>query len=252
MDCCFAGSGHKGAGNSQRTYDLLAACDGDAETNAPGDTSFTQRLIATLDRLLDEGGDQRILTTRLVEEMNRGHEVHARLFDRFKRNDGRVVQLKPLTKQSKKETKKLASNFKLQPGEEAGVTLRFSLQDPQLPKKKIEDWAMELIQACKSVGVSLRRIDWVKMEKNNPGQRLQRLVHDVVSQDKKGNARRRFQQAVRRVIIQNRRGTGRVGKRARSKEPSPVTPKRRASDKLLTPLTQSNPRLMTPDSNFEE
>ena len=221
-------------------------------TPAPSEGSFTRRLTATLNRLLDEGGDQRILTARLVEEMNQGCEMHAHLYDRFKRDDGRVVQLKPLTKQSKRETKRLASDFKKQPGEEAGVTLRFSLQDSQVSKKKIEDWAKELIRACKAAGISPRRIDWVKMEKNNPGQRLQRLVHDIVSQDRKSSPRRRFQQAIQTVIMQNRLPSSRVAKRPRSTESSPVMPKRRTSDRMLTPLTRSTSRLMTPESNVGE
>lgn len=250
LDCCFASSGHKGCTDSRRTYDLLAACDKDEETPAPGESSFTQRLINTLERLLAEEGDQRILTTRLLEELNKDCEKPAHLFDRLKKNDGRHVQLKPVTRRSKRETKKLAIDFKKQAREEAGVNLRFSLQEKDLPRKKIEDWAQALVHACQSVDLPIRRIDWVKMEKNNPGQRLSSIV-EIVTQNNKNSPKRRFQRAIESVIEDNRSAARKANKRNRSKDPSPLSPKRRASGKLLAPLirTRSSSRPLTPESN---
>ncbi|KAF2626411.1 hypothetical protein BU25DRAFT_98040 [Macroventuria anomochaeta] len=246
LDCCFASRGHKGSDDSRRIYDLLAACDRDETTPAPCPTSFTERLVATLEKFLNDPDDQSILTTKLLEEINKDCDSPAYLFDRLKKNDNRHVQLKPLSEQTTEEAKELAIKFKNQPPEEAGVSLRFSLQKQDLSKKKIEEWAQALITACETV-VPLRRIDWVKMEKNSPGQRLQRLV-DIVHQAK-NNPRQRFRKAIETVIENNETAARRANKRSRSEDPLPVTSKRRASGNLLTPFIGLNPGPMTPESN---
>ncbi|KAJ4370824.1 hypothetical protein N0V86_008517 [Didymella sp. IMI 355093] len=122
FDCCFA-SDVKGCQDSRRIYDLLAACPKGAFTPAPGPESFSRRLVETLNRLLDEDADQRILTTRLLEEMNMRYHTPAKLHDRLHKDDGRHVQLRPISGQSKQKTEKDAKNFSLRPMEEAGLTI---------------------------------------------------------------------------------------------------------------------------------
>lgn len=244
LDCCFASRGHKGCDDSRRIYDLLAACDRDEYTPAPCPTSFTERLVFTLDKFLEDPDDQCILTTKLLEEMNRTSESPAFLFDRLGKRDNRHIQLKPVSKQTKEEAKQLAIDFMNREPEEAGVHLRFSLQTQDLSKKKIEGWAQAIVTACEMV-VPLRRIDWVRMEKNTPGQRLQRLV-DIVHQAR-NDPKLRFRRAIETVIERNEAAAGRIHKRSRSREPSPDPSKRHAPGKL-SPEDNTCTRFLTPDS----
>lgn len=178
FDCCFA-SDVKGCQDNRRIYDLLAACPKGGFTPAPGPDSFSRRLIDTFNRLLDEDADQRILTTRLLEEMNKQCQTQVRLHDRLHKDDGRHVQLRPVSGQSKQKTEQDAKQFNQRPMEEAGVKLRFSLQTRDIPKKKMEKWAHELIKACDAASIPLRRIDWIKMEERHPKQMFRHAVKQV-------------------------------------------------------------------------
>lgn len=232
LDCCFAGNGHKTPAiglasrknrDSNRICDLLTACDRDKYTPAPGPNSFTNALINTLNRLLDEDPNQCILVTRLVKEINNWYGTDARLFDRLRKEDGRHVQLQPLSTR-----KKRLLPFKYEVAERAVVNLRFSLAERDLSQSAIEKWAQELISACNDGVIPIRRIDWIGMERNNPGERFRRVVEMISSDTNK--PKERFRRAVKTVIENNKEGTGQVRKRTRSDEPSPGVAKRLLSE----------------------
>ncbi|KZM21040.1 uncharacterized protein EKO05_0011167 [Ascochyta rabiei] len=176
LDCCFASDAQKGRHHSRRIYDLLAACPKGGNTPAPGEFSFTRSLINTLDRLWAADPDQRILTTRLLEEITRNSGGQAKLHDRLYKDDGRHVQLRPIDGQSKEQTQHDAEQFDSSPLEEAGVKLRFSLQAKDITQVKIEAWAQRLVKASQDANIPLRRIDWLRMDNNEPGQRLRNVV----------------------------------------------------------------------------
>ena len=177
FDCCFASDAHKGRHHSRRIYDLLAACPEGGSTPAPGKTSFTRSLINTFDRLWKVDSDQRILITKLLEEMGRDSSTQAKLHDRLHKDDGRHVQLTLINGQSKEETERDAEKIESSELEGAGVKLRFSLEAKDVNQRGIERWAQHLVKATQDVGLTLRRIDWVKLESNERGQRFRNVAN---------------------------------------------------------------------------
>lgn len=244
FDCCFASNGHKGGQDSRRIYDLLAACPKGDTTPAPGPNSFTRRLINTLDRLLDENSDQRILTTRLLEELNKKSRTQAELHDRLYKEDGRHVQLRPINGQSKQKTKQDAKAFNAKASEEAGIKLRFSLQERDMPKEKIELWAQELIKACDTAGVPVRRIDWIKMEERHPKQMFRHAVKAV----RRMNRRR----SIEFDDEETTETKPALKKRLRSNSLSPSMAKRRLKESSATSEVPSLSGLLTPQSTRGE
>ncbi|KAF3037639.1 hypothetical protein E8E12_005056 [Didymella heteroderae] len=182
FDCCYA-SNVKGCQDSRRLYDLLAACPEGKPAKAPGKGSFSQRLINTLNEMLDEDPDQRILTTRIMDDMNKECRFPIKLHDRLHKgkSDGRHVQLVRINDGSKKKTQNAAKRFQKRAREEARVTLRFSLYESQLSQGQIEKWAGHLVTASNSTKASipLRQIEWVRMEKS-PGGRWRDAIGTVI------------------------------------------------------------------------
>ena len=249
LDCCYASDAHKGSRGDRRIYDLLAACPPGKSTPAPGIKSFTRRLINTLNDLLNKDKDQRILTTRLMKEINQiNPSLHnpVKLHDRLHKgiNDGRHVQLVRINVDSKSKTEEDARSLEKKPHEKASVLLRFSLYKPMEAQEVIETWAYKLIKACDGdddPDVTLRRIDWVKMEQTEPGKRL----YDAVA----GTSPREHLRKIIRTVIRSNNALGRSKKRARSKEPPSTTAKRQASGDPLVPFDKPKAEPMTPDSN---
>jgi hypothetical protein len=262
FDCCYASNAQKACDDSHRIYDLLAACSEGKTTPAPGKGSFTQRLVDTLDRLLKEEASQHILTTRLMEEMNKDCRFPVKLHDRLHKDarDSRHVQLVRINSKTIKMTQKDVEEYKKKKKvEEARVTLKFSLYNPDMPQVTIEKWAQQLVSASERAGVPLRRIDWVCLERNKPGDRLQFLVDTVTKNSPIHNPSQRLRRAIGKVIEDNRSALNGVHstedrsyskKRSRSREPPNSTPKRQISDKLTTNGNRSSPRFLTPESNL--
>lgn len=252
LDCCYASDAHKGSRGGRRIYDLLAACPAGKSTPAPGDRSFSRRLIDTLNGFMDEDEDQRILTTRLMKEINQTNadcRTPVKLHDRLHKgvSDGRHVQLVRINGDSKSKTEEDAKEFKEKPNERASVMLRFSLHDPNMSQKKIETWAHRLIKACDGgddVDVALRRIDWVRMEQTEPGQRFLSVVDTVT-----GTSPREHLRKVVKTVIKNNKASKKPRKRTRSKDPPFAMTKRRTSGRLSVPATRSSSRPLTPESN---
>lgn len=251
LDCCYASDAHKGFQGGRRIYDLLAACPPGKPTPAPGARSFSRRLIDTLNRLLDEDESQRILTTRLMKEINQinpGFHHPVMLYDRLHRGmtDGRHVQLVQIDKDSKLKTEEDVKVSDNKPHERASVVLRFSLHDPRMTQTKIESWAHRLIRACngdEDVDVALRRIDWVEMQKTEPGDRFRNLVDIMAVQ---AGPRDHFRRIVRAVVANNR-----LSKKRSLPELDPSLPpaKRRSSSGLSNGTTRSTSEPLTPESN---
>lgn len=168
LDCCFASNAHKGLNESTKIYELLAACPRDEPTVAPGDKSFTRRLINSLKSLVGGHKPQRILTTKLLATLNKHPGSSARLHDRLHSEYERHVQLTPIVKRSQQEAKEEAEAVQARLPELAAVKLRFSLQERELSQQKIENWAKELLKASKEAKIPIRQIDWVKMSETGP------------------------------------------------------------------------------------
>lgn len=85
------------------------------------------------------------------------------LWDRLHKHE-RHVQLAPLTKDKNSSMLK-EKRFSERPPERAWVKIRFSLQNPLVNQKQIEDLAREFPAAFERANIKgLRRIDWLKME----------------------------------------------------------------------------------------
>jgi hypothetical protein len=251
LDCCYAGNAQKGCQDSHRMYDLLAACPAGKTTPAAGKASFSRRLIDILDDMLNRNPGQRLLTTRLLAAINKDRRIPAMLHDRLHKdsNDQRHVQLVRIDGESKSKTKEDARVFNEMPKEKARVTLQFSLSEEEMSENTIETWAQQLIESCNSSSVPLRRIDWLKMEKNLPGERFSTVVDAVNPRRKKlSRGRQRFQRVISTIIQKNSRRLANSRKRSRSRDPPSSPPKRQASSNLLTTDVSSKSRPMTPES----
>lgn len=248
FDCCYA-SNVKGCQDSRRLYDLLAACPEGKPAKAPGKNSFSQRLIDTLNKMLDEDLDQRILTTRIMDEMNKECRFPVKLHDRLHKgkSDGRHVQLVRINDGSKKKTQNAAKRFQKVAREEARVTLRFSLYEAALSQVQIERWAGHLVTASNSTkaNIPLRQIEWVRMEKS-PGGRWRDAIGAVI----KNHPAQRFRDTVNTAIENTTSEIDRPETRKRThQQPASTGAKRQAQGLHLTPGSRSSPRFMTPESN---
>lgn len=231
-----------GSGGARRIYDLLSTGTGDRTMPNPNSMSLTQCLITVLNKLLDMDADQTILTSRLLEEVNKIYEKTAQLHDRLMNSDGRHVQLRRLNSQIRKVTKKLAHESKMRGTEAAVINLRFSLSERDIPQSTIEKMALALVNACMTAGAPLRRIDWVRMEEREPGERFSSIVDMVSTRRIPNRARERFRRVVRTVITNNKKAATRTNKRPRSTEPSPAMSKRQVLESSFTHIGKSSPR----------
>lgn len=160
LDCCFASNAQKGFIEERRCYELLAASPMNQMTRAPGPDSFTTALIKSLKELLEEYKDRNFTTTKLQDKMNRDRDTPAMLWDRLDKHE-RHVQLAPLDKATVKVKEK---SFECAEPEKAWVKLRFSLKEPQLLQRQVEELARRLPTAFEEAKIALRRIDWIKMD----------------------------------------------------------------------------------------
>ncbi|KAF1926376.1 uncharacterized protein M421DRAFT_422713 [Didymella exigua CBS 183.55] len=248
FDCCYA-SNVKGCQDSRRLYDLLAACPEGKPAKAPGKDSFSQRLIDTLNEMLDEEPDQRILTTRIMDEMNKECRFPVKLHDRLHKgkSNGRHVQLVRINDGSKKKTQNAAKNFKGKAREEARVTLRFSLYAADLSQGQIEKWAEQLVPASNNskANIPLRQIEWVRMEKS-PGGRWRDAIDTVM----KNRPAQRFRDTVHTALENTAIQSSRPDTRKRAQQhPASSGAKRQAQGLHLTSVSRSSPRFMTPESS---
>ncbi|KAF2995095.1 Phosphatidylinositol-4-phosphate 5-kinase [Curvularia kusanoi] len=164
LDCCYAGSAHKGVGGERRTYELLAACHKGQKTRGPGPNSFTTRLLNALEQLLVDPKEPPIIMTRLQNNINTRDPqglTPVMLLDRLDNHVGRHLQLAPVQERTKEKNEQ----FQQRPNEKSVVKLRFSLEVEELSQNQIEDWAHELSKLCQSPAkIPIRRIDWMKVE----------------------------------------------------------------------------------------
>jgi hypothetical protein len=167
LDCCYAGGAHKGSTRHTRTYELLAACSKDDTTPAPGPNSFTSRLLNAIEKSLDTPESSPIVTTWLIDMINRKKRRNSAIserHDRLSRHDGHV-QLAPVQKFTPQEDETTKS--KPTP-EKAVVQLRISLAHSQLNPDQVKDWGEELIKASQKVNMPVLRIDWLKVRVDRP------------------------------------------------------------------------------------
>ncbi|KAJ4316065.1 hypothetical protein N0V94_005623 [Neodidymelliopsis sp. IMI 364377] len=184
LDCCYAGSAHKGADGECRTYELLAACHKNGRTKGPGPNSFTTRLLDALERLLDKPQHRPITMTRLADTIITcdGHGVSPPyLLDRLDDHLGRHVQLAPVNKRSKQENEA----FQQRPREKSVVKMRFSLEVDVLSPDLIERWARELAKMHRKEKIPVRRIDWMRVGRRQTSKRWQDVMKHIQMENKK-------------------------------------------------------------------
>jgi hypothetical protein len=170
FDCCYASNAMKGYAEDHRVYELIAASPKNHPTPAPGENSFTRRLIDSLRELLEEHKGGCFPTNKLVariskkyEMSSRGPKVPAELHDRLERYSGRHIEL---ARVDNKTTERKQEMLDRQPVEMAHLDLRFSLQKPLLKQEQIESLAPKLRAAFENANIQLCRIDWDKFVPN--------------------------------------------------------------------------------------
>jgi hypothetical protein len=162
LDCCYAGGAHKGSPRHTRTYELLAACSRDKKTPGPGPHSFTSRLLNAIEESLDAPESGPMVTTRLIDMVNRKkrrHSANAERHDRLSKHDGHI-QLAPVEKFTEQED--ITTKSKPIP-EGAVVKLRISLEHARLGPEQVKLWGQELFKAGQTAGIPVLRIDWLKV-----------------------------------------------------------------------------------------
>ena len=168
FDCCYASNASKGYAEDHRVYELIAASPKDSTTPAPGENSFTSRLIASLRELLEEHNGGCFTTSKLVATINRKHKKSpkgrpAMLHDRLETYHNRHIKLSRVDNEAAELKQEILDQ---QPVEVAHLDLRFSLQKPDLDQEQIEILAPELRSAFEKAKIPLCRIDWSKFVPN--------------------------------------------------------------------------------------
>lgn len=163
FDCCYASNAHKGYAEDFRAYELIAASPKDSTTPAPGENSFTSRLITSMRELLEEHSGRSFSTVELLARINEqaGNSgkrmLPALLHDRLTRYSGRHIKLARLID---KATDLKGEMHDQQPVEEAHLNLRFILQEQDLRQEQIEVLASELHNAFKKTNIQLANVEW--------------------------------------------------------------------------------------------
>lgn len=102
------------------------------------------------------------------------------------------------------------------------MKLRFSTKDPQLSREQIEGLAHQLPTACENAGITVHRIDWIKMESTSTPTSstylLPGLVHSVTAVNR---MRRRSQSPLRSNLGSNSDASP-IFKRRRTNDMSPT------------------------------
>lgn len=168
LDTCYASNVTKGAQDTGRAYQLLAASGHNRLTAGPGHRSFTTAMIESLKECLDENGDKPFSLWKLSSKINeKQYRRQNPCFphDRLKKHD-RQIELAPLKeKRSKKDDNKMILT---QRTNGVDLTLCFALGFNPLTQDHIEKLARGLPQAFETAGLMLQRIDWVNLEQRPP------------------------------------------------------------------------------------
>lgn len=160
----------KGWAEDHRVYELIAASPKDFPTPAPGENSFTRRLIDALRELLEEHKGGCFPTDKLVDRINKnnqtphkGPKLPAVLHDCLQKFSGRHIELARVDNKVAELKQELLDQ---QPVEMAHLDLRFSLQKPVLKREQIEALAPKLQAAFQKANIHLCRIDWDRFVQN--------------------------------------------------------------------------------------
>ncbi|KAB2580323.1 hypothetical protein DBV05_g1274 [Lasiodiplodia theobromae] len=168
LDTCYASNVTKGAQDTGRAYQLLAASGHNRMTAGPGHRSFTTAMIESLKECLNENGDKPFSLWKLSSKINeKQYRRQNPCFphDRLKKHD-RQIELAPLKeKRSKKDDNKMVLT---QRASGADLTLCFALGFNPVTQDHIEKLARGLPQAFETAGLMLQRIDWVNLEQRPP------------------------------------------------------------------------------------
>ncbi|OJD35112.1 homeobox domain containing protein [Diplodia corticola] len=168
LDTCYASNVTKGAQDTGRAYQLLAASGPGRMTAGPGRKSFTTAMIESLKECLNENGHKPFSLWKLSSKINeKQYRRQNPCFphDRLKKHD-RQIELAPLKgKRSERDENKMAL---MQRTSAADLTLRFALGSKSFTREHIEKLTRELPKAYESAGLKLQRIDWVGLEERPP------------------------------------------------------------------------------------
>ncbi|KAL1627913.1 hypothetical protein SLS54_002180 [Diplodia seriata] len=164
LDTCYASNVTKGAQDTGRAYQLLAASGPGRMTAGPGRKSFTTAMIEALRECLKENGYKPFSLWKLSSKINeKQYRRQNPCFphDRLKKHD-RQIELAPLKgKRSERNENKMAL---MQRTSAADLTLRFALSSKSFTPDHIEKLTKELPKAYELAGLQLQRIDWVGFE----------------------------------------------------------------------------------------
>jgi hypothetical protein len=153
---------------------LLAASTLEGYTNEPGEKSFTTAFCDSLEELILESKGESFSVIQLWERINTKRASDAALiWDRLKRFT-RNIDLYHLSSNTMRH-----ASFEKQDPERSSLVLRLSLRTPDLDDTNIDTLARQLHIACKTSGISVRQIEWVKMEQPTPGKTFRKVVKTV-------------------------------------------------------------------------
>lgn len=175
LDCCCASTAAvKGRSSEMRAYQLLAASTLDGYTNEPGERSFTTAFCDSLEELIQESKGESFSVIQLWERINARRESDAALvWDRLQRWT-RNIDLYHLNSNTMRH-----GAYQRQGPERSSLVLRLSLRTSDLDDTTIDTLARQLHAACKTSGVLVRQLEWVKMEKPTPGKVFRKAVKTV-------------------------------------------------------------------------
>jgi hypothetical protein len=158
MDACFAGAVrnmiHREPG---QTYEFLGACAYDKTTPSPGDKSFTNALIKSLQTLLEESEKRQFTTadlSRVIGQQKYQKNNLPCLWSRSE-HDGRRIMLAPMNDGSQKP---YFDNTEIP----AYLELRIELKQETLTATEVEDLARRVAQSVSESQVHTRRVDWLQ------------------------------------------------------------------------------------------
>jgi hypothetical protein len=165
LDCCMASmAGIKCRSGLPRTYQLLAAAAADAPTCGPGQNSFTTALCDSLEELSNGPEEGNFLLSQLCQRINTKRKSQACIPWDQTGHFKRTIQLHRL-----EVSAGIEDSFCNEDPEQSALHLRLSFRKSDLEDRQIESLAEKLPHACHEANVPLRRIDWVRMTKAEPG-----------------------------------------------------------------------------------
>jgi len=162
----------------------LAASTLKGYTYGPGKNSFTTAFCDSLEELIEESKGESFSVIQLWERINTKRASDAALiWDRLQRWT-RNIDLYRLDSNSKRD-----ASFQRRDPEKSSLLLRLSIRTRDLDDVKIQKLARQLHIACKTSGIPVRQLEWVKMEQPNPAKAFRKAVQKVQHQLKRESAR---------------------------------------------------------------